>query len=104
VLDPFCGSGTTIVAAERHQRRWIACDTSKEAIEISSKRLIREFGQTQPSKFVVGDSDSVSHITVNRADFKRVAVRIPIYLWRGLQTRAECGRKLERDGAPQVPR
>jgi len=76
VLDPFCGSGTTIVAAERHQRRWIACDTSKEAIEITTKRLIREFGQTQPTKFVVGDADSLSHITAKRADFKRVAVRI----------------------------
>jgi DNA modification methylase len=83
VLDPFCGSGTTVVAAERHQRRWIACDTSKEAIEITTQRLIREFGHTQPMKFSVGDADSLSPIPVKRAEFKRVAVRIDDFVSMG---------------------
>jgi hypothetical protein len=30
ILDPFCGTGQTILAAERLGRRWIACDISRK--------------------------------------------------------------------------
>lgn len=40
VLDPFCGSGTTIVAAKLLERSGIGIDISKEAIELSEKRLL----------------------------------------------------------------
>jgi hypothetical protein len=76
VLDPFCGSGTTIVAAERHQRRWIACDTSQEAIELATKRLIQEFGQAHPTSFTLGDTESISSIPVQSTGHARVAVRL----------------------------
>jgi len=39
VLDAFCGSGTTLLAAKQLQRRWIGIDSSKEAIEICKNRL-----------------------------------------------------------------
>ena len=39
VLDPFCGSGTTLVAAAKLGRDFIGIDRSPEAIEISEKRL-----------------------------------------------------------------
>lgn len=39
VLDPFVGSGTTIVAAKRLGRNFIGIDESEEAIRISLKRL-----------------------------------------------------------------
>ena len=39
VLDPFCGCGTALVAAEKFGRKWIGIDISKDAIEISEKRL-----------------------------------------------------------------
>ncbi len=39
VLDPFCGSGTTAVVAQRCARRWVACDVSEEAIAVTEKRL-----------------------------------------------------------------
>lgn len=39
VLDPFCGSGTTCVAAELLQRRYIGIDKSPEAVELSLKRI-----------------------------------------------------------------
>lgn len=39
VLDPFCGSGTTLVAAQLLKRRYIGIDISPEAIEITNKRL-----------------------------------------------------------------
>lgn len=40
VADFFCGSGTTCVAAEQLDRRWIGCDLSRWAINISRKRLL----------------------------------------------------------------
>ncbi len=39
VLDPFCGSGTTLVAAKMKGRRFIGIDSSIEAIELSKSRL-----------------------------------------------------------------
>lgn len=43
VMDCFCGSGGTLVAAEEMGRRWIGIDKSELAIDISRKRLnVRE--------------------------------------------------------------
>ena len=42
VLDPFCGSGTTAVAAEKLGRRWIAMDTWDGAYKMLCKRLAAE--------------------------------------------------------------
>ncbi|RMD85287.1 MAG: site-specific DNA-methyltransferase [Candidatus Dadabacteria bacterium] len=39
VADFFCGSGTTGVVAQRLNRRWILCDSSKYAISITVERL-----------------------------------------------------------------
>ena len=39
VLDPFCGSGTTLVASHLLQRKYIGIDQSEEAINLAQKRL-----------------------------------------------------------------
>ena len=39
VLDPFCGSGTTLVVARRLERRFFGCDSSPLAIETARARL-----------------------------------------------------------------
>jgi DNA modification methylase len=39
VLDPFCGSGTTLNAARNLDRNYIGIDSQKEACSISKKRL-----------------------------------------------------------------
>ncbi|MDU9048866.1 MAG: DNA methyltransferase [Candidatus Electrothrix sp. Rat3] len=39
VLDPFCGSGTTCVAASRLGRNYIGIDKSIEAVELSKSRI-----------------------------------------------------------------
>jgi len=39
VYDPFGGSGTTAVAAQKHGRRWILTEIHKEYIEIAKKRI-----------------------------------------------------------------
>jgi adenine-specific DNA-methyltransferase len=40
VLDPTCGSGTTVYVAEQWGRRWITCDTSRVALTIARQRLM----------------------------------------------------------------
>lgn len=40
VLDCFAGSGSTLVAAERNDRRWIGCDLGRFAIHTTRKRLL----------------------------------------------------------------
>jgi site-specific DNA-methyltransferase (adenine-specific) len=39
VLDPFCGSGTTLVAAQQLGRRWIGVDANPQAVAIATDRL-----------------------------------------------------------------
>lgn len=41
VLDPFCGCGTTIVAAEQLERTWIGVDLTYLAISLIKSRLSR---------------------------------------------------------------
>jgi adenine specific DNA methylase Mod len=41
VLDPFCGCGTTVEAAESTQRQWIGIDVAVHAIKIIEARLKR---------------------------------------------------------------
>ena len=39
VLDPFCGCGTSIIAAQKLNRRWIGIDVTHLAISLIEKRL-----------------------------------------------------------------
>jgi site-specific DNA-methyltransferase (adenine-specific) len=39
VLDPFLGSGTTAVAAQKHHRRWIGIEKSEHFCQVAHKRL-----------------------------------------------------------------
>jgi DNA modification methylase len=41
VVDPFCGSGTTLVAAAENDRHFIGIDTNPDAVRISEQRLER---------------------------------------------------------------
>lgn len=47
VLDPFLGSGTTAIACERLNRRWIGIEISEEYCEISKQRIAREIQQAK---------------------------------------------------------
>ncbi|WP_349675703.1 MULTISPECIES: site-specific DNA-methyltransferase [unclassified Treponema] len=42
VMDFFCGSGTTLVAAQELGRKWIGIDKSQKAIEVARKKLNEE--------------------------------------------------------------
>ncbi|WP_037460637.1 site-specific DNA-methyltransferase [Sinorhizobium fredii] len=39
VLDPFCGCGTTVAAAQKSQRHWIGIDVAYHAIKVIEERL-----------------------------------------------------------------
>lgn len=53
VADFFCGSGTTLVAAQRLGRRGLGCDISDEAVRVTRDRLRRT---TLPAPALVFDT------------------------------------------------
>jgi site-specific DNA-methyltransferase (adenine-specific) len=58
VLDPFCGCGTTIAAAQTLKRRWIGIDITHLAINLIRTRLLDTYGAG--AKFaVIGEPTTV---------------------------------------------
>lgn len=58
ILDPFCGCGTTISAAQSLDRQWVGIDITHLAITLIKKRLNDAFGDS--CKFtVIGEPVSV---------------------------------------------
>ena len=48
VFDPFMGSGTTAVAADRLGRRWFGCDVSEEYVAMALERIAKDrLGRSQ---------------------------------------------------------
>jgi len=58
VLDPFCGCGTTVAAAQRLGRCWIGIDITHAAMTLMKDRLARAFGTTVKYE-VIGEPTSV---------------------------------------------
>ena len=48
VLDPFCGSGATGVAALRHGRRFLGIDVNTRYVEIANERIAASLNETPP--------------------------------------------------------
>lgn len=44
ILDPFCGCGTTVDAAQKLGRKWVGIDITYIAIDLIEKRLLHTFG------------------------------------------------------------
>lgn len=55
VLDPFCGCGTAVVAAETLGRRWIGVDITHLAIDLVERRLEDRFGADLRPYRVIGN-------------------------------------------------
>jgi DNA modification methylase len=58
VLDPFCGCGTTIAAAQNLGRRWIGIDITNLAISLIRHRLADTFGSAAEYE-VIGEPVSL---------------------------------------------
>jgi site-specific DNA-methyltransferase (adenine-specific) len=52
ILDPFCGSGTTAVAAKKLGKNYIGIDLNKKYVEIAKKRLEETTAKESLSIFV----------------------------------------------------
>jgi len=48
ILDPFCGSGSTLIAAEREGRKWIGIEINEEYCKITRKRIEIERRKPKP--------------------------------------------------------
>ena len=55
VLDPFCGCGTAVAAAERLNRRWIGIDITHLAITLIRHRMHDAFGEELRPYDVLGE-------------------------------------------------
>lgn len=55
VLDAFCGCGTTLVAAQKHKRKWVGIDISPTACRVMSQRLLDIFKLDENKDFTVSD-------------------------------------------------
>lgn len=50
ILDPFMGSGSTLIAAQNMQRKGIGFDTNKEYIKMAKGRLFNEYKYLETKK------------------------------------------------------
>lgn len=79
VLDPFCGCGTAIDAAQKLERRWAGIDVTYIAIDLIEKRLLATFGPEIEETYVVSGipHDKAAAFALfkkNPFDFERWAV------------------------------
>jgi site-specific DNA-methyltransferase (adenine-specific) len=54
ILDPFCGCGTAIQAAEKLERQWIGIDVTRLAISLIERRLAEGFRHVDLKWEVIG--------------------------------------------------
>jgi DNA modification methylase len=81
VLDPFCGCGTTIDAAEKLHRRWIGIDITYLAVDLIEKRLRHTYGDEIEDTYTIhgvpADLDGAAALFAeNPFDFERWAVSL----------------------------
>ncbi len=63
ILDPFCGCGTAVDAAESLQRRWIGIDITYLAIDLISRRMMKRYsGISIAIEGAPKDIEAASHL------------------------------------------
>jgi DNA modification methylase len=81
VLDPFCGCGTTIDAAQRLNRQWTGIDVTYISIDLIQKRLKDRFGEAVDDTYVVAGiprdkAAALALFSKSPFDFERWAVSL----------------------------
>jgi site-specific DNA-methyltransferase (adenine-specific) len=77
VLDPFCGCGTTVEAAEELGRAWIGIDIAIRAIDVTKERLDEKFQRRIWEEYgEPKDVEQAERLAKNEYDFQWWAVRM----------------------------
>lgn len=81
ILDPFCGCGTTIDAAQRVERSWVGIDITYIAVDLIMNRLQHTYGDQIKSSYTVSGiprdvAAARALFTRSPFDFERWAVSL----------------------------
>lgn len=82
VLDPFCGSGTTLVAAKLLNRKYVGFDVSNEAIKLTKKRI--ESPIRTESALLKNGKDSYRNQCQNVLDYLKTINAYPVQRNKGI--------------------
>jgi site-specific DNA-methyltransferase (adenine-specific) len=86
VLDPFCGCGTAVVAAEKLNRRWMGIDITSIAVGIIENRLddLFENAEFQVNGLPEGLDDAIALAERDEYQFQWWAItRLHAFPWTG---------------------
>ncbi len=77
VLDPFCGCGTAVEAAQKLGRRWIGIDVEPLAVDLMARRLRERCGISPRISGIPYDFDQAQRLAGNAPyEFERWALRL----------------------------
>ena len=76
MLDPFCGSGTTLVAAQALGRHWWGVDSWSGAKEIVVERLAANFGLQPNRDYAVLNDDDIAEFPIVSAAYTDAITRV----------------------------
>ncbi len=99
VLDPFCGCGTTVAAAQKLGRRWIGIDITHLAIALQKYRLQEMFPDAQFD--VIGEPQDLGAAKQLAADDKYQFQWWALSLIKARPLGGEAGSKTGKKGADQ---
>lgn len=76
VLDPFCGCGTTLISAEKLERKWIGIDITYLAVDVLRQRIEKDFGEEEGVNFeILGEPEGMAGAKNmsenNKAEFQK---------------------------------
>lgn len=81
VLDPFCGCGTTVAAAQELGRRWVGIDVTYISIDLIAKRLEHTYGNAIEGAYEIAGiprdrAAALALFSQSPFDFERWAVSL----------------------------
>ncbi|MFX1454293.1 MAG: DNA methyltransferase [Promethearchaeota archaeon] len=66
IADFFCGSGTTLLVAEKLNRRWIGCDISEYSIYLTRNRILKYLENQKEKKSNNAPFEVLTHFDSNK--------------------------------------
>ena len=69
MLDPFAGSGTTLIEAVNHQRQALGLEVNEKYVKISLERIKKECYSSQEEKFYFNEPVFFNKLIYNQSFF-----------------------------------